>query len=123
MTELAAMKAQLAHIKMLMEDGVRMRDSELEQDVDVDSEECGGAGNHNSVEFGGLVENLPNVTYESSSSCDRADKDDEEKPVFGNVPTLEEMNVIGKKNNTQTRNVNFNVAHKIVTRRFFSHRP
>lgn len=104
-----------------MEDGVRIRDSELEQDVDVDSEECGGAGNQNSVEFGGLVEDLSNVTYESSSSCDRADKDDEEKPVFGNVPTLEEMNVIGKKNNINAQC--FNVVHKIVTRRFFSHRP
>lgn len=93
MTELAAMKAQLAHIKALVEDSARMRDSvsELEQDVDADSEEC-GAANHTVDQFG-LGEDLSNITYESSSSCDKADKDDEEKPVFGNVPTIEEMNV------------------------------
>ncbi|XP_020292735.1 uncharacterized protein LOC109859163 isoform X2 [Pseudomyrmex gracilis] len=95
--ELAAMKAQLAHIKALVEDGARMRDSvsELEQDVDADSEEC-GAGNHTVDQFG-LSEDLSNITYESSSSFDKADKDEEEKPVFGNVPTIEEMNAITRE--------------------------
>lgn len=62
------MKAQLAHIKALMEDGSRIRDSmdstsELEQDVDMNSE---GAADLDITE----EENVTNISFERQGDSD-----------------------------------------------------
>ncbi|XP_012217948.1 uncharacterized protein [Linepithema humile] len=80
--ELEAMKAQLAHIKALMEDGVRIRDSvdstsEPEQDMDVNGESA--------VDM--ITEDVSNISFE----C-RSDGDDIGHGKFRNsIPTLEDI--------------------------------
>lgn len=78
------MKAQLAHIKALMEDSVRIRDSadstsEPEQDVDMNGE---GADV--------ITEDAANISFEF-----RSDSDDIGHGKFRNsIPTLEDIHVI-----------------------------
>lgn len=84
--ELEAMKAQLAHIKALMEDGTRIRDSmdstsEFEQDIDVT---CEGAADN------GITEDVTNISFECRSDSD----DVGHGKVRNSVPTLEDIQVI-----------------------------
>ncbi|XP_029160927.1 uncharacterized protein LOC114932743 [Nylanderia fulva] len=79
--ELEAMKAQLAHIKALMEDGTRIRDSmdstsELEQDIDMN---CEGAADI------GITEDVANTSFECRSDSDDAGK------IRNFMPTLEDI--------------------------------
>ncbi|XP_072746468.1 uncharacterized protein Cmb isoform X3 [Anoplolepis gracilipes] len=81
--ELEAMKAQLAHIKALMEDGTRIRDSmestsELEQDIDVN---CEGAADI------GITEDVANISFECRSDSD----DIGQGKIRNSVPTLEDI--------------------------------
>lgn len=65
--ELETMKAQLAHIKALMEDGTKIRDSidsssEPEQDIDA----------HDENATNGIAEDLTNVSFERSNDANHA---------------------------------------------------
>lgn len=79
------MKAQLAHIKALMEDGTRIRDSmdssELEQDIDVN---CEGAADT------GITEDVTNISFECRSDSD----DVGHGKVRNSVLTIEDIQVI-----------------------------
>lgn len=84
--ELEAMKAQLAHIKALMEDGTRIRDSmdstsELEQDIDVN---CEGAAEI------GITEEVANISFECRSDSD----DVGHGKIRNSIPTIEDIQVI-----------------------------
>lgn len=88
--ELEAMKAQLAHIKALMEDGGRVRDavdstSELEQEIDVNSES--GADVYVTED-----ENMINISFERQSDSD--DIGHGKTRNSGDRPTIEDMQVI-----------------------------
>ncbi|KAL6426438.1 hypothetical protein ACFW04_009129 [Cataglyphis niger] len=81
--ELEAMKAQLAHIKALMEDGTRIRDSmdstsELEQDIDVN---CEGAADI------GITEEVANISFECRSDSD----DVGHGKIRNSIPTIEDI--------------------------------
>lgn len=87
--ELEAMKAQLAHIKALMEDSTKIRDSvdstsELEQDVDVNSE---GAVDLEITED----ENAANISFERQSDSD--DIGHGKIRNFSDRPTIEDVEV------------------------------
>lgn len=65
--ELETMKAQLAHIKALMEDGTKIRDSidsssEPEQDIEAHEENA----------TNGIAEDMTNVSYERSNDANHA---------------------------------------------------
>lgn len=65
--ELETMKAQLAHIKALMEDGTKLRDSvdsssEPEQDIDA----------HDENSANGIAEDMTNVSFERSNDANHA---------------------------------------------------
>lgn len=84
--ELEVLKAKLDHIKALVEDGTRIRDSmdstsELEQDVDVSGE--GGAAD---VE---ITEDMANISFECRSDSD----DVGHGKIRNSIPTLEEIQV------------------------------
>lgn len=86
--ELEAMKAQLTHIKALMEDSTRIRDSidstsEIEQDDDANSE---GAAEITEDE------NVANISFERQSDGD--DIGHGKIRNSGDRPTIEDMQVI-----------------------------
>lgn len=87
--ELEAMKAQLAHIKALMEENdVRLREpvdsSELEQDVNAEVDVNGEGA------VDGITEDVANISFD----C-RSDSDDIGHGKFQNsVPTIEDIQVI-----------------------------
>lgn len=83
------MKAQLAHIKALMEDSTRIRDSmdstsELEQDIDENSE---GAADLEITED----ENATNILFERQSDSD--DIGHNKIRNSGDRPTIEDVQV------------------------------
>jgi len=83
---LEVLKAKLEHIKALVEDGTRIRDSmdstsELEQEVDV-SGEAGAAD----VE---ITEDMGNISFECRSDSD----DVSHGKIRNSIPTLEEIQV------------------------------
>ncbi|XP_029674780.1 uncharacterized protein LOC115242535 isoform X2 [Formica exsecta] len=87
--ELEAMKAQLAHIKALMEDGTKIRDSmdstsELEQDIDVN---CEGAADI------GITEEVANVSFEYRSDSD----DVGHGKIRNSVPTIEDIQIVTRE--------------------------
>lgn len=89
--ELEAMKAQLAHIKALMEDGTKIRDSmdstsELEQDIDVN---CEGAADI------GITEEVANISFEYRSDSD----DVGHGKIRNSVPTIEDIQVTNSNHN------------------------
>ncbi|KMQ88161.1 leucine-rich repeat-containing protein [Lasius niger] len=89
--ELEAMKAQLAHMKTIMEHTTRIRESldsssEPEQDIDVN---CEGAADI------GITEEMANISFES-----RSDSDDVGK-IRNSVPTIEDI-----QEQTQPSNAN-----------------
>lgn len=83
------MKAQLAHMKTIMEHTTRIRESldsssEPEQDIDVN---CEGAADI------GITEEMANISFES-----RSDSDDVGK-IRNSVPTIEDIQVINSGHN------------------------